>query len=74
MIIEFPKQPTTKPESPVVAKIKRAILRELADDYLHSIEEIARAIESDRATVVAALLELKRDGKVSTLRRRWSRI
>lgn len=74
MVIEFPKQssfgvPTTDQR---LAKIKRAILRELSDDFLHSIEEIARAIDVHRADVKDALRELEREQKVFTMRRRWS--
>lgn len=54
-------------------KLKEAILKELSDDYLHSIGEIADALGDRRGNVQDALAELQRENKVGTIRRRWCR-
>ena len=53
-------------------KLKAAILKVLSDDYLHSVAEIAEETEADRTAVKAALVELRQDNKVFTMRRWWS--
>ena len=55
-----------------VRLVKPLILEVLTDDYLYSVQELAKDIESDRETVQAALCELQHEGKVLTVRRRWA--
>jgi RNA-binding protein YhbY len=54
-------------------KLKAAILKELSDGYLHSIAEIAEALDAKRVDVRAALIELWREEEVGRQRRRWCR-
>ena len=57
----------------LVQSVKPLVLEILTDDYLYSVQELAKDIESDRETVQAALRELQQDGKVLTMRHRWAR-
>lgn len=70
-IIQMPAPPTTFWTK--VQGVKVEILEVLEDNYLYSVKELARYIESDRETVSAALRELQFEHKVLPVGPRWAR-
>jgi hypothetical protein len=70
-IIRMPAPPTTFWTK--VQGVKVEILEVLEDNYLYSVKELARYIESDRETVSAALRELQFEHKVIPVGPRWAR-